>query len=163
MVTLLPPVPKSISTHPLYPHLLTAIRIIQFLSSLISLILFSIYLSHLLTRIIRAQGAVQGIVAAALVYTILATLISLFAKVGYFTLKAILIGLDLCFMLAFIAVAALTGPTGGRARAGCAAAHGSGGNGSSNNKRSDNHGGSGAKGPSCGLVTAVFALALVSS
>jgi len=154
-------VPKAISNHPLYPHLLRAIRIIQFLSSLISLILFSIYLSHLITRIIRAQGAVQGILAAALAYTIIATLLNLFAKVGFFAMKAILIGLDLCFMAAFIAVAVLTSPAGGSARGGCGATRNS--NGNSNDKRSDNNGSSGIRGPSCGLVTATFALALVST
>ena len=156
MVNILPPVPKAISNHPYYPHLLQAIRIIQFLSALLSLILFSVYLSRLLTSIVRAQGAAQGILAAALAYTVMATLITFFVKVGYFAMKAILIGLDLLFMLGFIVVAALTSPAGGAARTGC------GGKGSSNGKRSDNGGSSSGSGPSCALVTATFALALVS-
>lgn len=71
-------------------------------------------------------------------------------------MKAILIGLDLCFVVGFIVVAALTTPMGGIARGGC----GSGGN--SNNKRSDNNGSGTSGGSSCGLVTGTFALALVS-
>lgn len=157
MVNIIPPVPKAVSSHPLYPHLLAAIRTIQFLSSLISLILFAIYISHLLTKIIRAQGAVQGIVAAALAYTIIATLISLFVKVGFLAMKAIMIGLDLCFVLGFIVVAALTSPMGGITRRGCGA-----GGGNSNDKRSDNNGNQSHGGPSCQLVTGTFALALVS-
>jgi len=156
MFSIIPPVPKAISSHPLYPHLLAAIRIIQFLSSLISLILFSVYISHLLATIVRAQGAVQGILAAALAYTIIATLISIFVKVGFFAMKAILIGLDLCFVVGFIVVAAFTSPMGGIARGGC----GSGGN--SNNKRSDNNGSGTGGGSSCGLVNGTFALAFVS-
>lgn len=162
----LPQVPERVSSHPLYPYLLAAIRIVQFLSALISLIMFTIYISRLLTTIVRAQGAVQGIVAAALAYTVIATLINVFLDVGFVAKKAILIGLDVCFVLGFVVVAVLTSPLGGAARGRCGAG------GSSNGKRSDNNGndnngsnnnGSSSGGsPTCGLVTATFALSFVS-
>lgn len=153
-------IPKAVSNHPLYPRLVQALRILQFLSALISLILFSVHVSRLITRILRAQGAVLGIVAAGLAYTIIATLISVFGKAGFFATKAILLGLDLLFMIGFIAVAVLTSPSGGAARGGCGATR------NYNDKRdSDNEsdGSSGRVWPGCALVTGTFALAITST
>jgi len=151
-----PQSPNASPPTPLYPHFLTAPRLLQFLSALLSLILFTIYISRLLTTIVRAQGAVHGIVAAALAYTVIATLVSLHLDVGFFTQKAILIILDLCFVVGFVVVAALTSPLSGVARGRCGAG------GRSNGKRNDNNGSSSGGAPTCGLVKGTFALAFVS-
>lgn len=158
-------VPESISSHPYYPQILKIIRIIQFLSAIISLGLFSAYLARLAGAITRAQGAVEGIVAAAVAYTLIATLIVCFVRAGAITVKVLLVLLDVAFVCGFIAVAVLTSPMGGAAQARCGGG-GSGSSGSSsdnnNGKRSDS-GGSKSGGANCQLATGTFALAIIST
>ncbi|KAK4443405.1 hypothetical protein QBC34DRAFT_443357 [Podospora aff. communis PSN243] len=64
----------------------------------------------------NATGAVEGILAAAVLYTLLATLMSLSLKGGGARwLRWLWVLLDLLFVGAFIAVAVLTRPNGGHA------------------------------------------------
>lgn len=161
-------VPESVSSHPYYPQLLKIIRIIQFLSSVISLGLFSAYIARLTVKIAQSQGAVEGIVAAALAYTLIATLLVYLVNPGFWVTKGILAGLDVVFIIGFIAVSVLTSP-GGRARAGSCRGGGSGGQSSSssssnnNDKRSDNGNSSSGGGKDCNLVQGTFALAIIST
>jgi len=63
-----------------------------------------------------AYGAVEGILAAAVLYTLLAVLISFLVKGGGPRwLRWLWVLLDLAFVGAFIAVAVITSPQGGRA------------------------------------------------
>ncbi|KAI1337275.1 hypothetical protein F5Y15DRAFT_390805 [Xylariaceae sp. FL0016] len=95
------------------------LRIVQFLSAVISLGLFS----SRLVKIIRlyhlaraADGAVEGILAAAVLYTLAMMLINFCLKRGApGPLRWILVLLDILFLGAFIAVAVLTRPQGGPA------------------------------------------------
>ncbi|KAI9880493.1 MAG: hypothetical protein M1830_002845 [Pleopsidium flavum] len=155
-------VPKSISSHPYYPQLLKLIRIIQFLSALISLALFSAYLARLVGTISRAHGAVEGIVAAAVAYTLIATLIVCFVKAGFVTVKVLLVLLDVAFVCGFIAVAVLTSPAGGAAGGQCRGRGSGSSNGNDKDKRSDS-GGSNSRGGNCQLAKGTFTLAIVST
>lgn len=69
---------------------------------------------RLIARTNTATGAVEGILAAATLYTLAVTLINccLRKKGAPKALRWLLIALDLAFMGAFIAVAALTRPNG---------------------------------------------------
>ena len=101
----------------LYPLWLRFIRILQFLSATISLGIFSsrIYkVIKLYRRINRSSGAVEGILAAAVAYTILATILQVcLRRAGsHKILRWLLIVLDILFVAAFIAVAVLTAPKG---------------------------------------------------
>lgn len=94
-------------------------RTTQFLSSVISLGLFSARLSRILataSKATRAQGAVQGILSAATLYTLLLMIYKLVKKNRPSNwLRWLLVVLDLCFVGAFIAVSYLTrsnGPAG---------------------------------------------------
>ncbi|KAI4284673.1 MAG: hypothetical protein L6R38_001251 [Xanthoria sp. 2 TBL-2021] len=93
-------------------------RLLQFLSAVISLGLFSHRLRqiHRLERRTTAStGAVEGILAAAVLYTITLLLIRclLRNKSAPKFLRWLLIALDLAFVGAFIAVTVLTRPKGG--------------------------------------------------
>ncbi|THV77429.1 hypothetical protein D6D19_00174 [Aureobasidium pullulans] len=92
-------------------------RVIQFLSAIISLGLFSsrMYKVYRLVRSVRnSSGAVEGILAAATLYTIITLLINLCLKRGAPKfLRWLLIFLDLVFVVGFIVVAVLTRPHGG--------------------------------------------------
>ncbi|KAL2067559.1 hypothetical protein VTL71DRAFT_1984 [Oculimacula yallundae] len=90
------------------------LRLFQFLSSLTSLIVFSIRLRKIINlagRASRSNGAVEGILAAAVLYTLLAMALKFGIKgTGSNMLRMIFIVLDLLFVGAFIAVAVLTSP-----------------------------------------------------
>ena len=100
----------------LYKIFLRFIRVLQFLSATISLGMFSsrVYkVLKLVKRVNSATGAVEGILAAAVLYTILATIIQLaLRKKAPKWLRWLLVFLDICFVGAFIAVAVLTRPGG---------------------------------------------------
>ena len=101
----------------LYDMWLKFIRVLQFLSATISLGLFSarVYkVIRLYKKINHSSGAVEGILAAAVAYTILATIIQLCLRRGAKKnwLRWLLIVLDILFVGAFIAVARLTRPHG---------------------------------------------------
>ena len=95
-----------------------AMRVLQFLSSLLSLAFFSSRLAKILAlgrRASNSNGAVEGILAAAVAYNIMTMITSLLLKKrsapGW--LRWLLIVMDLLFMGAFIAVSYLTRPNGG--------------------------------------------------
>ncbi|KAL1302335.1 hypothetical protein AAFC00_002743 [Neodothiora populina] len=100
-------------------------RVLQFLSSFISLILFSIRIAKVLRltkTLSHASGAIEGILAAAVVYTLLLMLMRFCmhhtaAKSNIITW--LLVVLDLSFVGAFIAVAVLTSPKHGGDSAPC--------------------------------------------
>ncbi|KAF4437384.1 hypothetical protein F53441_13061 [Fusarium austroafricanum] len=118
-------VPDRLKHSGLYRWFLRLTRVLQFLSAVISLGIFSarfrkVY--HLVnafkTRrgVNSSYGAVEGILAAAVLYTLIAMLMSLLLKRGGPRwLRWLWVLLDLAFMGAFIAVSVLTRPNGGDA------------------------------------------------
>lgn len=96
------------------------LRVLQFLCSIIALGLFSRRLARLihLTRrsYNRGEGAVEGILAAATVYSIIAMAMACCLRHGGpKILRWLFVLLDILFLGAFIAVAALTRPHNGPA------------------------------------------------
>jgi hypothetical protein len=104
--------PRS-RTHNLILHVL---RVFQLLSALTSLILFSVRIAkviRLTNHATHSNGAVEGILAAAVLYTIIATILQLGNRAvlgGSNILRLLLIIFDILFVGAFIAVAVLTSP-----------------------------------------------------
>ncbi|KAJ9603632.1 hypothetical protein H2200_011818 [Cladophialophora chaetospira] len=92
-------------------------RVIQFLSSIISLGLFSARLYKIMRTVQRASasnGAVEGILAAAVAYTLISMLMKFLLKGGAKNwLRWLWIVFDILFVGGFIAVAVLTKPNGG--------------------------------------------------
>ncbi|KAF2648235.1 hypothetical protein K491DRAFT_784225 [Lophiostoma macrostomum CBS 122681] len=120
-------VPDRLKNGAFYRLLLRLTRVLQFLSAVISLGIFSrrVYKVYHLVNTIKTRrgvngafGAVEGILAAAVLYTLITTLLSLIKKSanpGGRTLRWLWVLMDLLFVGAFIAVAVLTSPRGGRA------------------------------------------------
>ncbi|KAF2713902.1 hypothetical protein K504DRAFT_424930 [Pleomassaria siparia CBS 279.74] len=118
-------VPEKLKHGAPYRWFLRFVRVLQFLSAVISLGIFSsrVYKVYRLVNSAKTQrgisgafGAVEGILAAAVAYTILATLIQCIVKArGPRWLRWLWVLLDLAFVGAFIAVAVLTRPAGGPA------------------------------------------------
>ena len=105
-------------------HLLQKIlRVFQFLSSVISLGLFSARLYRILRTVQRAtasNGAVEGILAAAVAYTLLSMILKFLLKSGGPKwLRLLWIVFDLAFVGGFIAVAYLTSPGGNKTSGPC--------------------------------------------
>jgi len=102
---------RSNRSHELLQHTL---RALQFLSAIISLILFSVRLAkivRLVHKASRSNGAVEGIIAAAVLYTLVAMALSFGLRAGGGNmLRMLLIIFDILFVGAFIAVAVLTSP-----------------------------------------------------
>lgn len=98
-------------------------RVLQFLSATISLGLFSARLAKIVRLINRAttsNGAVEGILAAAVAYTLISMLLKFVLKQGGpKILRWIWIIFDLLFVGGFIAVAVLTRPNGGGSSGPC--------------------------------------------
>ena len=101
----------------LYPVFQKLLRVFQFLSAVISLAVFSARIYKIIRLTRRASvsnGAVEGILAAAVLYTLLATLLTLVLRSGGpKILRYIMVLFDILFVGAFIAVAYLTRPHGG--------------------------------------------------
>ncbi|KAJ5020513.1 hypothetical protein J3E72DRAFT_247560 [Bipolaris maydis] len=122
-------VPDRLKATALYRWILRFTRLLQFISSVISLGIFSqrLYKVYRLVNSIKtrrgvngAYGAVEGILAAAVLYTLITVLLSCIKKSanpGGRKLRWSWVLLDLLFVGAFIAVAVLTRPNGGRAGA----------------------------------------------
>jgi hypothetical protein len=120
-------VPSRLKSSPLYRTLLRLTRVLQFLSSVISLGIFSqrLYKVYRLVNTLKARrgvnsayGAVEGILAAAVLYTLLNMLLGCIKKSsnpGGRGLRWAWVVLDLAFVGAFIAAAVLTRPDGGDA------------------------------------------------
>lgn len=122
-------VPSRLQHGKPYRLFLRLTRVLQFLSSVISLGVFSqrMYKVYRLVNSIKtrrgvngAYGAVEGILAAAVLYTLISTLLGCIKKSanpGGRVLRWIWVLLDLAFVGAFIAVTVLTRPNGGIAGA----------------------------------------------
>jgi hypothetical protein len=122
-------VPEKLKGGAFYRMLLRLTRVLQFISSVVSLGIFSqrLYKVYRLVNSIKtrrgvngAYGAVEGILAAAVLYTLISTLLGCIKKSanpGGRTLRWIWVLLDLLFVGAFIAVTVLTRPNGGLAGA----------------------------------------------
>ncbi|KPM41134.1 hypothetical protein AK830_g5385 [Neonectria ditissima] len=116
-------VPHRLRHSALYRWWLRLVRILQFLSAVISLAIFSsrIYKVYRLVNSVKAQRglnnaseAVEGILVAAVLYTIIATLMMCLMRGGGPTwLRWLWVLLDILFVGAFIAVSVLTRPNGG--------------------------------------------------
>lgn len=97
------------------------LRFVQFVSPVISIGLFASRLVKIVQqdpiegrgRLTASNGAVVGILAAAILYTLIAMLLSCFLEHKPKLIRWSLMFLDLCFIGAFIAVAVLTRPNGG--------------------------------------------------
>jgi hypothetical protein len=122
-------VPDSLKGGKFYRMFLRFTRFLQFVSSVVSLGIFSqrFYKVYRLVNSIKtrrgvngAYGAVEGILAAAVLYTLISTLLGCIKKSanpGGRTLRWIWVLLDILFVGAFIAVTVLTRPDGGLAGA----------------------------------------------
>ncbi|KAF2492801.1 hypothetical protein BU16DRAFT_466551 [Lophium mytilinum] len=118
-------VPEKLKHTALYRWFLRLTRVLQFLSAVISLGLFSskVYKIYRLVNRIKTQrgisgsdGAVEGILAAAVLYTLVAMIMTLLLRGGGPKwLRWLWVLLDLAFVGAFIAVSVLTRPNGGPA------------------------------------------------
>lgn len=99
------------------------LRVFQFLSSVISLGLFSARLYKIMRTVQRASasnGAVEGILAAAVAYTLISMLLKFLLKSGGPKwLRLLWIVFDLAFVGGFIAVAYLTSPGGDKTSGPC--------------------------------------------
>lgn len=122
-------VPDRLKTGAAYRWFLRFTRVLQFISAVVSLGIFSqrMYKVYRLVNSIKTRrgvngsmGAVEGILAAAVLYTLISTLLGCIKKSanpGGRTLRWIWVLLDLLFVGAFIAVTVLTRPAGGLAGA----------------------------------------------
>ena len=122
-------VPDRLKHGKFYRWFLRFTRFLQFVSSVVSLGIFSqrMYKVYRLVNSIKtrrgvngAYGAVEGILAAAVLYTLITTLfgcIKKSANPGGRKLRWLWVLLDLIFVGAFIAVSVLTRPDGGLAGA----------------------------------------------
>ncbi|GJD00837.1 hypothetical protein ColKHC_09662 [Colletotrichum higginsianum] len=121
-------VPAHLQHSKAYSLFLRLTRVTQFLSSVISLGVFSqrLFKVYRLVNSIKTRrgvngsyGAVEGILAAAVLYTLITTLLGCIKKNSSPGTKSWLrwlwVVLDLLFVGAFIAVAVLTSPNGGMA------------------------------------------------
>ena len=99
------------------------LRVLQFLSAIISLGLFSARLYKILRLAHRAStsnGAVEGILTAAVLYTLISMILRFILKSGGPKwLRWVWILFDLAFVGAFIAVADLTSPAGNKSSGPC--------------------------------------------
>jgi len=97
--------------HSLLEH---ALRAFQFLSATTSLILFSLRIAKIIRlagRASRSNGAVEGILAAAVAYTLLSMCLRcIIRSSGSNILRFFFVIMDLLFVAAFIVVAVLTSP-----------------------------------------------------
>jgi hypothetical protein len=122
-------VPDRLKGGKFYRMLLRLTRVLQFVSAIVSLGMFSqrLYKVYRLVNSIKtrrgvngAYGAVEGILAAAVLYTLINMLLGCIKKSanpGGKALRWIWVVLDLLFVGAFIAVTVLTRPNGGLAGA----------------------------------------------
>ncbi|VBB86042.1 Putative protein of unknown function [Podospora comata] len=118
-------VPDRLKHSRLYRWFLRLTRVLQFLSSVISLGIFSqrMYKVYRLVNSIKirrgvnsAIGAVEGILAAAVLYTLITTVMAFLLKGGGPRwLRWLWVLFDILFVGAFIAVAVITSPNGGMA------------------------------------------------
>ena len=162
-------VPYKLRHGSFYRWFLRFTRVFQFLSSVISLGAFSqrLYKVYRIVNTIKTRrgvsgsyGAVEGILAAAVLYTLISMLLGCIKKSanpGGKALRWVWVVLDLAFVGAFIAVSVITSPNGGKAGPlNCydVGRVGESGNFSGRNDNDDD---------SCNLPWATFILAIIST
>jgi hypothetical protein len=162
-------VPERFRHGSFYRWFLRFTRVLQFLSSVISLGAFSrrLYKVYNIVNRIKTRrgvsgsyGAVEGILAAAVLYTLINMFLGCIKKSanpGGKALRWIWVLLDLAFVGAFIAVAVITSPDGGKAGPrNCYDVNriGESGNFSGRNGNNDD---------SCNLPWATFILSIIST
>ncbi|KAF2119630.1 hypothetical protein BDV96DRAFT_596327 [Lophiotrema nucula] len=166
-------VPARLKHGALYRWFLRFTRVLQFLSAIISLGIFSsrVYKVYRLVNSIKTRrgingslGAVEGILAAAALYTLIAMLLAFLKKNSSpgaaRWLRWLWVVLDLAFVGAFIAVSVLTRPNGGPAGPHhCYSRSNLQGNGN-NNAATGNTANSD---PTCDLPWGTFILAIIST
>lgn len=164
-------VPESLKHGKFYRMLLRLTRVLQLISAVVSLGIFSsrLYKVYRLVNSIKtrrgvngAYGAVEGILAAAVLYTLISTLLGCIKKSanpGGRTLRWVWVLLDLLFVGAFIAVSVLTRPNGGLA----GPKHCYGRNRVQNSGTSDVTGATASRDESCNLPWGTFILAIIST
>lgn len=107
----------------LYPVFQKLLRLFQFLSAAISLALFSARIYKIIRLSRRASvsnGAVEGILAAAVLYTLVATLLTFVLRSGGPNIiRYLMVLFDILFVGAFIAVGCLTRPNHGGSSGPC--------------------------------------------
>jgi len=164
-------VPNNLKKTSFYHWLLRFIRLLQFLSSVISLGIFSsrLYRVYRLVNSIKlrrgvntSMGAVEGILAAAVLYTFITTLLACIKKSanpGSARIGWLWVVMDLLFVGAFIAVTVLTRPSGGLAGARHCYSPRRLAGGNSNDSTGENK----AQDKSCNLPWGTFILAIIST
>ncbi|KAI8939429.1 hypothetical protein NX059_003209 [Plenodomus lindquistii] len=164
-------VPNSLKSTSFYHWLLRFTRVLQFISSVVSLGIFSsrMYKVYRLVNSVKTRrgvnssmGAVEGILAAAVLYTLITMLMSCIKKSanpGGRTLRWVWVLLDLLFVGAFIAVTVLTRPKGGLA----GARHCYSPRRLSGDNSSDITGQNNTQDDSCNLPWGTFILAIIST
>lgn len=164
-------VPDRLKHGAFYRWFLRFTRVLQFVSSVVSLGIFSqrLYKVYRLVNSIKtrrgvngAYGAVEGILAAAVLYTLISTIfgcIKKSANPGGRKLRWLWVLLDLIFVGAFIAVSVLTRPDGGLAGAKHCYNPSRLVNGGSNNATGE----TASRDDSCNLPWGTFILAIIST
>lgn len=163
-------VPARLRNTAFYRILLRLTRVLQLISSVISLGIFSsrLYKVYRLVNSIKTRrgvngsyGAVEGILAAAVLYTLISTLFGLIKKSanpGGKALRWLWVLLDLLFVGAFIAVSVLTRPNGGQAGPRHCYT-----NRNANNAANIAQGQNASKDDTCNLPWGTFILAIIST
>lgn len=101
-------VPAALRNHPQYPKVLHAIRVLQFIFAIVNIGLFANYIVRTSVRLSSSSGAVVGILAAAVAFSVIATAINC-TKLGTYNRTTVMIFvIDVCFVAAYIAVAIIT-------------------------------------------------------
>ncbi|KAL8658659.1 MAG: hypothetical protein Q9202_007487 [Teloschistes flavicans] len=137
------------------PQVLQTLRILQFLAAIISIILYIVYIVRKATST-SGDGAILGIIAGAIVWTVIALRNACFAKRKMFFVILAAVILDIAFACAYIAVAALTG---GAATGACGMRQSD----NSDDGDDDNDDSDGSNGSTnCNLKKGVLALAIIN-
>ncbi|KAI4088060.1 MAG: hypothetical protein L6R37_008251 [Teloschistes peruensis] len=134
------------------PQLLQTLRVLQFLAAIVSIILYIVYIVRKATTT-SSDGAILGITAGAIVWTVIALGKACFAKRKIVILVLLAVILDIAFVGAYIAIVALTG---GAATGSCGRRQGDD---DDDNSDSDSANGSITN---CNLKKGVFALAIIN-
>lgn len=151
------------------PWVEIGLRCIQFIASILSLILWAIYLSNLSGSSTSSLRAVMGIVIAGTIWAVAAAGQWAWRKrnekgnakrwstiVGLALAVAVL---DFCFIILFATVAGITGPSATGRSGGCRALSGTG---AGNNQDGDDNDDNDAVYPQCPKARAVFGFAIVN-
>lgn len=160
-------VPERVRSHPQYPRALQVFRILQFIFAVVNIGLFASYIVRTAVRASNSSGAVLGILAAAITFSAIGTVISCTKLGDRKRVMTIMFVIDILFVLAYIAVSVITGldrnraagSRGGRNSCGIIPPNGGNGEGDGNEGEED---GSVATRSGCSLTSASLAFSIVS-